>query len=381
MATNRLSIVEGSPEIEIDETKLRLICSKYNILDHYGITRDHYVRLGEAKKLQMLKGFYKSKLSVYNGEGKLFVYCKNSAFVDDGWRQDCLNCKLKVIYCRCAPDDKKNHSPNKGSLVTTNNTLKVLERREKEIFGRENSLVFGNYIWKPTPLSGWKKYFLCVAPVSAIDSGILNAVQQSSKLSMTKVLKNGRMETTISAEKEPQKKNSTNLWKKDGFFSSQVCDFSIEKAHLPEMTIFCVNQGYLSYKDNKKIYYVDTYIVGQIVPLLNQPESLDEYTPLENEVKICHAKYDTVTGQFLGLENCLGYLTVRGDKHENFFDYGFSKEKSKVLYSTHKMKIPNSFSTTIFNQHRIRYESGAYFETDFSNVFFPFLYSWQGWRN
>ena len=98
MATNRLSIVEGSQEIEIDETKLRLICSKYNIWDHYGITRDHYVRLGEAKKLQMLKGFYKSKLSVYNGEGKLFVYCKNSVFVDDGWRQDCLNCKLKIIY-------------------------------------------------------------------------------------------------------------------------------------------------------------------------------------------------------------------------------------------------------------------------------------------
>ena len=33
------------------------------------------------------------------------------------------------------------------------------------------------------------------------------------------------------------------------------------------------------------------------------------------------------------------------------------------------MKIPNSFSTTIFNRHRIQYESGAYFETDFSNVF------------
>ena len=33
------------------------------------------------------------------------------------------------------------------------------------------------------------------------------------------------------------------------------------------------------------------------------------------------------------------------------------------------MKIPNSFSTTIFNRHRIQYESGAYFETDFSKVF------------
>ena len=54
---------------------------------------------------------------------------------------------------------------------------------------------------------------------------------------MIKVLKNGRMETTISAEREPQKKNSTDLWKKNGFFSSQVCNFSIEKVNLPEMTI------------------------------------------------------------------------------------------------------------------------------------------------
>ena len=62
MATNLLSSMEGSQEIEIDEAKLRLICSKYNIWDRYGITRDHYVRLGEAEKLRMLKGFYKSKL-------------------------------------------------------------------------------------------------------------------------------------------------------------------------------------------------------------------------------------------------------------------------------------------------------------------------------
>ena len=76
MAANLLNIMEDYQEIEIDEAKLRLICSKYNIWDHFGITRDNYVRLGEAEKLQMLKGFYKSKLPVYFGEGKLFVCCK-----------------------------------------------------------------------------------------------------------------------------------------------------------------------------------------------------------------------------------------------------------------------------------------------------------------
>ena len=54
---------------------------------------------------------------------------------------------------------------------------------------------------------------------------------------------------------------------------------------------------------------------------------------------------------------------------EYFFDYGYSKENSKVLYSMHKMKIPNSFSATIFNQHRIQYESGA-MDTEFSKTYF-----------
>ena len=37
-----------------------------------------------------------------------------------------------------------------------------------------------------------------------------------------------------------------------------LCEFSLEKVNLAEVTIFYVNQGYLSYKDNKKIYYCDT---------------------------------------------------------------------------------------------------------------------------
>ena len=188
---------------------------------------------------------------------------------------------------------------------------------------------------------------------------------------MTKVLeKNGRTEMSISTEKEQGKRNSTDLFKKNVFFSSQVCAFSLEKANLPENTIFYVNQGYLSYKDNKKINYTDIFIVGQIVPLLNQPEKLDEYELKENEVKILRAKYDIITGQFLGLENCLAYVTVCGDFQEQFFDYGYSKDNSKSLYSTHKMKVTNSFSSTIFNRHRIQYESGTFVETEFSNIFF-----------
>ena len=84
--------------------------------------------------------------------------------------------------------------------------------------------------------------------------------------------------------------------------------FFLEKGNLPEKTIFYINQGYLSYKDNKKIYYNDVFILGQITPLLNQPQNIEEYVPKEDEVKILRPKYDIKTGTVLGIESCLSYL-------------------------------------------------------------------------
>ena len=104
--------------------------------------------------------------------------------------------------------------------------------------------------------------------------------------------------------------------------------------------------------------------------LLNQPEDLDQNVPKDNEVKLLRAKYHTTTDNFLGLENCLAYLTVRGDFHKQLFDSGYSKDNSKIIYSFHKLKVPNSFTSTIFNRHRIQYQSGAFSGTDFSGIFF-----------
>ena len=141
-----------------------------------------------------------------------------------------------------------------------------------------------------------------------------------------------------------------------------------KKQACQKIPFFYINQGYLSYKDNKNIYYVDLFIVGKIVPLLNQPEDIEQYVPKDNEVKLLCPKYNTTTGSFLGLENCLAYLTVRGDYHEQFFDSGYNKENSKVLYSM--QVLYNSFTSTIVSRHRIQYESGVFSETDFSGVFF-----------
>lgn len=172
---------------------------------------------------------------------------------------------------------------------------------------------------------------------------------------MRKDIFDGRVQTTLIAEK------STFLcellfYASYGFFKQQPCDFSIKKTNLPENSVININQAYQSYKDKKKVFYCDCYLLEQVNQCLNPPEYLEKYEFPSNEAKFFRPKYDTLTGAFLGLYETLEYLTVRSDRGECFFDYGYSKENSKILYSHHKMRIPNSFSGTMFNRHRIQFE-------------------------
>lgn len=63
MALNLLSIVlqENKP---IDEEKLKFICSKSTIWDHFEITNEHFLSLNESEKIQML---YTELEAVYYG--------------------------------------------------------------------------------------------------------------------------------------------------------------------------------------------------------------------------------------------------------------------------------------------------------------------------
>ena len=40
------------------------------------------------------------------------------------------------------------------------------------------------------------------------------------------------------------------------------------------------------------------------------------------------SRYDTVIGQYLGLHETLGYLTLCGDANKYLLDYGFSEQDS-----------------------------------------------------
>ena len=86
MSSNLLNIVETSQEIQINDEKLRYICSKVNIWDDYGISRSQYVSLSDAEKMKMLKGFYKSLLPTY-GHGMFKLCCGDCAWFDDGKNQ------------------------------------------------------------------------------------------------------------------------------------------------------------------------------------------------------------------------------------------------------------------------------------------------------
>ena len=111
MAANLLNIAETSQKIEIDEEKLKFMCRKANVWDHFGISRSQYVSLADDEKLKMLKGFYKALLLVYFGSGKRKFCCNDCMWFDDSKKQDCIQCKVNVMACTCFSefsDDKKS---------------------------------------------------------------------------------------------------------------------------------------------------------------------------------------------------------------------------------------------------------------------------------
>ena len=72
-----------------------------------------------------------------------------------------------------------------------------------------------------------------------------------------------RVETTLTAEKTSFKRNTTDFWKEFGYFKQQPCDYGLDKENLLENSIIYLNQGYQSYKDNKKVYYGDYFLLVQ----------------------------------------------------------------------------------------------------------------------
>lgn len=75
-------------------------------------------------------------------------------------------------------------------------------------------------------------------------------------------------------------------WKELGYFKQQSCDYGLDKESIPENSIIYLNQGYQSYKDNKKVYYGDCFLLGQVNGYPNLPDDFKNYEFAPREVKL-----------------------------------------------------------------------------------------------
>ena len=93
------------------------------------------------------------------------------------------------------------------------------------------------------------------------------------------------------------------------------------------------------------------FILGQLLVAANQPDNIETYTCNPNEVKLCTCINDLTTAEFLGIKEELAYIILMGNPEEPFFSYGFDSDKTAVLYSNSREKIPDEFISTYFKKH------------------------------
>ena len=134
---------------------------------------------------------------------------------------------------------------------------------------------------------------------------------------------------------DDESKGSEKIWINSGFFDYQRAELSIQKANFPENSLIYVNQASVSLvKGDKKAIYCDYVICAQIMPMAKSDPAInfDTYVPKDSEVVIFCLVYITSTCLYRGITKKLGMITLRGDMKETFFSYGYSKEKSSILY-------------------------------------------------
>lgn len=107
----------------------------------------------------------------------------------------------------------------------------------------------------------------------------------------------------------------------------------------------------------KKMYYADDFLIDQNIEASNPPENIETHVCKDREVKLFGANYDLSIEEFSGLCKTVGFIVVRRDDDELFFNCGFDAEKSKILYSHYRRRTPNSFGVKMFNPHLQMIES------------------------
>ena len=112
-------------------------------------------------------------------------------------------------------------------------------------------------------------------------------------------------------------------------------NLTIPKANFPENTLMYVNQGSVSLvKGGGQAIYLEFVVIGQLMPVANSDPSMNLETHVfqDNEALLYVPVYNKATGLYGSLTKKLPHITLRGDANERFFSYGYSKEKSTLLF-------------------------------------------------
>ena len=147
---------------------------------------------------------------------------------------------------------------------------------------------------------------------------------------------------------------------------------TIPKANFPENTLAYVNQGSVSLvKGGRQAIYLEFAFIGQFMPVVNPDPSVNLETHIfkEDEALLYVSIYNKATGMYGGLTKKLAHITLRRDVNERFFSYGYSKEKSTLLYCTMKHPLPNIFQCTAFKKHHGFLLDEDQKKADFSKMF------------
>ena len=218
--------------------------------------------------------------------------------------------------------------------------------------------------------------------LSTFDKPVSDAIKVSKQISMKKniVFPEKSIETTIITSEfdneNGQVSSSTRIWPQYGYFNQQPISFNMKKSNYPEKSIIYTNQAYLTVKINKKMYYVDYFLTGQIIEAIGPPENITNHVCKNREVRFYRPHHDTSTGEFLGLYETTGYLVVRGDDDKHFLNYGFCEENSKILYSCNICRIPNSFGGMLFNRHHLLVETNQLLTNRFFKPLLFFIFDY-----
>ena len=148
-------------------------------------------------------------------------------------------------------------------------------------------------------------------------------------------------------------KNIDKVWQESGFFDGHRSDLTTPKANFYENTLLYINQGSVSFiKGGGQAIYLEFVVCVQLMPVGNPDPTINLETHVfkENKALLYVPIYNKATGLYGGLTKKLAHITLRGDDSERFYSYGYSKEKSILLYCTMKHPLPNTFHCTDFKK-------------------------------